>query len=221
LFAETDRSSDQYNAGMASFADMSISAFLDALSAPEPTPGGGTAAAIAGAMGVSLLMMVAGLNKTRTNADEEKVALSETRGALASIRPRLTALADADSESFNQVIAAYRLPKETDAEKQVRKAAVRDGLRAATEAPLDLIRVGAEAVKLARTVAQHGSRAAASDVRVALELLEAAVAGAVANVETNLAGLDEEGYRKTTASQLFEYTNQVTEDAAAARTALM
>src|SRR5215210_2943814 len=102
---------------MSKFAEQPVSGFLDALSSPEPTPGGGTAAAIAGAMGVSLLMMVGGLSKSRTDAASDAVALSEARAALASLRDRLTGLADTDAEAFNQVMAAYRLPKASEQEK--------------------------------------------------------------------------------------------------------
>jgi len=206
---------------MASFADLSISAFLDALASPEPTPGGGTAAAIAGAMGASLLMMVAGLSKSRTNTEQEKAALYEARAALTSICDRLRALADTDSEAFNQVIAAYRLPKATDEEKRARTQAVQRALRVATDAPLETLRATADAIKHARVVAQYGSPAAASDVLVALELLEAAAAGAATNVQANLMRFEDEASRKTVADQVLEHTNQVTEDAAAARTALI
>jgi formiminotetrahydrofolate cyclodeaminase len=73
---------------MARFADLSMSAFLDALADATPTPGGGTAAAVAGAMGSALLMMVAGLAKSRSDVEDEKVPLVETRAALVSVRDR-------------------------------------------------------------------------------------------------------------------------------------
>ena len=73
---------------------------------------------------------------------------------------------------------------------------------------------------MARPIAAHGNRSAVSDVRVALELLEASAAGAAANVEINLVSLDDEGFRKATAADIVELTNKVTEDAAAARAAL-
>lgn len=205
---------------MPRFADLPLSRFLEALASPDPTPGGGTAAAVAGAMGVSLLSMVAGLRKSRTGSEPERVALAEAGAALASARDRLLALADTDAEAFDQVMAAYRLPKATDEEKQARTQAVHRGTRAATDAPLETLRTVAEAARHARTVAEHGNRSAASDVRVALELLEAAAAGAAANVETNLAGLDDEAFRSQAASDVLERTNRMTEDAAAARAAL-
>ena len=205
---------------MPRFADQSVTAFLDALASPEPTPGGGTASAMGGAMGTALLMMVAGLPRTRANTDEERARLHETRTALAALRDRLVDLADVDADAYRQVMAAYRLPKTSDEEKAARRQAVQQALGAATESPLSALKAVAEAGRASRIVAVHGNRSAVSDVRVALELLEAAAAGAAANVETNLVSLDDESYRKATASAVLDLTNALTEDVAAARTAL-
>jgi methenyltetrahydrofolate cyclohydrolase len=205
---------------MPRFGEQSVAQFLDALAASSPTPGGGTASAIAAAMGTALLMMVAGLARSRTNADQEKMSLAETGSALAPLRDRLTDLADADADAFDRVMTAYRLPKATDEEKAQRKQAVQGALKDASATPLEVLRATAAAVALARPVAAHGNRSAVSDVRVALELLEAAAAGAAANVEINIVSLDDESFRKSTAADVIELTNTVTEDAAAARTAL-
>jgi glutamate formiminotransferase/formiminotetrahydrofolate cyclodeaminase len=164
---------------------------------------------------------VAGLAKTRGNSDQERAALSEARAALASVRDRLLTLADADTEAYNKVLAALRLPKATDADKATRKRAIQEGTRAATEAPLDILRTVVEAGAHARRVAQYGNPAAASDVRVAVELLEATAAGAAANVEINLTGLEDEAFRKAAASSMIELSNTLTEHTASARAALL
>ena len=205
---------------MPRFADATIAAFLDAIASPEPTPGGGSAAAIGGALGTALLMMVAGLQKTRGNTDRERAALAEVRAALTSVRERLLALADRDTEAYNKVARAMRLPKGSDAEKAARRQALQQGLREATETPLEIVRTAAEALQHARTVAQYGNPAAASDVRVAIELLEAAGAGAAANVEINLAGIDDEPYKKSAAATMIELSNALTKHSASACAAL-
>ena len=205
---------------MPRFGDYSVTQFLDALAASSPTPGGGSASALAAAMGSALLMMVAGLARSRTNTDDEKAALIEARTALVPLRDRLAHLADADAEAFDRVMTAYRLPKTTEEEKAVRKPAVQEALKVASTTPLDILRATTAVVAWARPIAAHGNRSAVSDVRVALELLEAAAAGAAANVEINIVSLDDEGFRKTTAGAIVELTNKVTEDAAAARAAL-
>jgi formiminotetrahydrofolate cyclodeaminase len=206
---------------MPRFADLSISAFVEALASPDPTPGGGTASAVAAGIGTALLMMVAGLPKTRTNIDAERARLGEARAALTSIRDRLLVLADQDTEAYNSVVAAFRLPKSTDAEKAARKQAIAAGMRAATDIPLKTLRTAAEACAHGKAVAQYGNPSASSDVRVALELLEASGAGAAANVEVNLTSLDDEAFRKSAASSMIELGNQITEAVAVARAALL
>jgi formiminotetrahydrofolate cyclodeaminase len=205
---------------MPRFADQSVAQLLEALAAPTPTPGGGTASAIASAIGTALLMMVAGLARSRTNTDQEKAALAGAASSLVPVRERLTRLADTDAEAFDQVMSAYRLPKATDQDKEQRKAAVQEALRVASTAPLEVVRATREAIALARPIAANGNRSAASDVRVALELLEAAAAGAAANVEINIVSIDDAAFREAAAAEIVELTNAITEDAAAARASL-
>jgi formiminotetrahydrofolate cyclodeaminase len=205
---------------MPRFADQSVAQLLEALAAPTPTPGGGTASAIASAIGTALLMMVAGLARSRTNTDQEKAALAGAASSLVPVRERLTRLADTDAEAFDQVMSAYRLPKATDQDKAQRKAAVQEALRVASTAPLEVVRATREAIALARPIAANGNRSAASDVRVALELLEAAAAGAAANVEINIVSIDDAAFREAAAAEIVELTNAITEDAAAARASL-
>jgi formiminotetrahydrofolate cyclodeaminase len=171
-------------------------------------------------MGASLLMMVAGLPKTRSKTEAGRAALLEARTAITTQRDRLLALADEDTQAYDRVVAAYRLPKATDEEKQACTSAIQEGMRAATDAPLETLRVVASVVDQGKVIAQFGNPSASSDVRVALELLEAAAAGAAANVETNLTSLEDAAYRKAAASSVIELTNSLTEHIAAARAAL-
>ena len=174
---------------------MTVAGLLSALASPDPTPGGGTAAAIAGAMGTSLLVMVTGLAKSKSNTDDEKAALTGARSALEPIATRLTQLADADTDAFNAVMAAYRLPKATDGEKASRSGAIQEALRAATVVPLDTLRACADAIDRGQAVAAHGNRSASSDVGVAIGLLKAAADGAAANVRINLTSLKDESFK--------------------------
>jgi len=202
------------------FSDMTVAQLLAALASPDPTPGGGTAAAIAGAMGTSLLVMVSGLAKSRTNSDEEQASLAKARAAIEPIASRLTQLADADSESFNAVMAAYRLPKATDDEKAARTGAIQQAMRGATIVPLDTLRAAVQAVDHGRAVAEHGNRSAASDVGVAIGLLKAAADGAAANVRINLASLKDEGFKAATEGETSRLTEQAAAHAAAAMRSL-
>ena len=200
----------------ASFTDLTVARFLDALSSPTPTPGGGTGSAIAGAIGTSLLVMVAGLAKSKNNTDDEKAALGRARERLVPLVTHLTKLADADAQSFDQVMAAYKLPKATDAEKAARTQAIQAALQGATTVPLDTLRTCADALAHGRVVAEHGNRSAASDAGVAIELLRAAASGARANVQTNLDGIKDEHFKAATGAEAARLGAAAAKDAAAA-----
>lgn len=205
---------------MTSFSSLSLTQFLDALASAEPTPGGGTASAVAGAMGTALLVMVAGLPKTRTNTDAARTALDGVRAELLPLRASLEVCADRDAEAFDAVMAAYRLPKATDEDKASRKGAIARAMQGATEVPLQTLRLACRALALGETVAQHGNVSAASDVGVAASLLYAASEGAAANVRINLGAWSEEKFRTETAAEADALSAQAAATVARIRTAL-
>ena len=174
--------------------DKSLRELLNAFASSAPTPGGGSAAALASAVGASLLQMVASLPKTRSNTDDDRAALAAASAALTPIRAQLTDAIDADSGAYDQVVAAYKLPKSSAAEQSARKSAIQRALRAATDVPLGVARLSVEALKEAKAVAGHGHRGASSDVGVAMTLLGAGLRGARLNVEINLGGIEDAAY---------------------------
>lgn len=202
-----------------SFSFLTLKQFIDRLASAEPTPGGGTASAVTGAMDTALLIMVAGLPKTRTNTEEERVALAAARERLVALREGLERCADDDAGAFDEVLAAYRLPKATDEEKVARKAAIQRALGHATEVPLETLRLAADALDLAETVATHGVSSASSDVGVAIGLLQAAAAGGAANVWVNLGGLSDESKRQPWADETTRLAGRATAAAERARAA--
>lgn len=174
--------------------DQTVREILAAFSSPNPTPGGGSASALTAAVGVSLLMMVGGLAKTRNGSDEDRAALAAASAALAAIRDRLTAAIDSDATAYDQVVAAYRLPKTTPDEQQARKGVIQRALQSATDVPLSVMRLSAEGCQQAAIVAGHGHRAAASDVGAAIALLRAGLHGAGLNVAINIGGVSDATY---------------------------
>ena len=174
--------------------DKSVTELLDAFGSTDPTPGGGSASALASAIGASLLMMVAGLPKTRTNAPEERAALQDASTAVAALRRRLSDAIDADTAAYDRVVAAYRLPKSSSDEQAARQLTIQTALRQATDVPLDVMRWSAEALQQAETIARYGLRAAASDVGVAAALLLAGASGARLNVNTNIGSIKDAVY---------------------------
>ena len=170
----------------ASYSRMALIDLLDAFASNEPVPGGGSAAALAGAVGASLLMMVAGLPKTRTGAPEEVADLAEAAARLRPLRETLASLIEQDSDAYSAVIEAMRLPKTTDAEKHARRAAIDTAMRGATDVPVDTMRACQQALRGAVVVASNGNPNASTDTGTAVLLLMAGLRGAALNVGVNL-----------------------------------
>jgi formiminotetrahydrofolate cyclodeaminase len=167
---------------------------LNAFRSPEPTPGGGSASALAGAVGASLLSMVATLGKSRAGTDEEVRRLRAAGERCAALSDRLAGLIDADSAAYDDVVGAFKLPKQTDDELSARRIRVQEALRGATEVPLEVMRACAAALEQGTIVARFGNLNARSDVQVGFELLAAALRGAKLNVDINLESLKDVAY---------------------------
>ena len=161
---------------------------------------------MASAIGASLLMMVAALPKTRTNSDDERRQLSQSAGALAGWREALTDAVDADTAAYDEVVAAYRMAKSTDADKADRRTAVQRALQHATDVPLKVMELSSSVLDAARIVAAHGHRGAASDVGVAIALVEAGMTGARLNVDINLGGIEDAEYKARVASDVERFS---------------
>src|SRR5262249_6497135 len=108
--------------------DRTVTDLLAAFRSSDPTPGGGSASALAGAIGASLLAMVAGLPKPNATTDADIGRLKEARERCAALAEEMTALVDRDTEAYNLVVAAYRKPKGTEEEKAARTAAIQDAM---------------------------------------------------------------------------------------------
>jgi formiminotetrahydrofolate cyclodeaminase len=178
------------------YSHLTLAELLDAFASSQPVPGGGSAAALAGAVGASLLIMVAGLPKTRHGTDEERTALTAAAARLRPLREELAALIERDSEAYTSVMNAYRLPKSSDVEQAARHRAIDEAMRAATEAPMATIRACERAMREAEVIATSGAASASSDVAVGIELLKTAARGAGLNVDTNLAAVKDAEYVK-------------------------
>jgi formiminotetrahydrofolate cyclodeaminase len=189
----------------------SVRDLLEAFSSSEPTPGGGSASALAGSVGAALLVMVASLANTRTGSDGERQTLAAARERLIALRDELTDLIDRDSAAYDLVVAAYRLPKSSDEDKAARRKAIQDALAEAIASPLAMVKACGAALEQAVVVARHGNRSASSDVGVALAVLAAAAHGAALNIEINLGGLSDAGK----AAEMRQASGQLTKTVAA------
>jgi formiminotetrahydrofolate cyclodeaminase len=182
------------------------------LASREPIPGGGSAAALAGAMGASLVAMVAELTIPKAQDPEPQARLRQIRDQALARRDELLDLADEDAIAYGAVVTARRMPKDTKEEQAARAEALRRTMLAAAEAPLRAARAAAEVVLLARAIAPIGNPNAVSDAGVAAELAQAAVRGAILNVRINLPYLDAaEPLRSAAPAELLRLAASATE----------
>jgi formiminotetrahydrofolate cyclodeaminase len=159
---------------------------LDRFASPDPTPGGGSAAALAGATAAALVAMVCRMPKTRSGQADERARLDAALAAATGAGERLRRLVDEDSAAYDAVVAAYRLPKTTDEEKAARKRAVDEAMARATEVPLGTAEACLSVLRAAAAAAADGNPNALSDARTAAALAWAGLKGAAENVRINL-----------------------------------
>jgi glutamate formiminotransferase/formiminotetrahydrofolate cyclodeaminase len=166
-----------------------IDGFLASLASKAPTPGGGAVAGLCGATGAALISMVCNLTIGKSGYEPVEERMREILAQAESARPAFVELADRDATAFDGVMAAFKMPKETDAEKAVRSEAIQRGYASAAEAPLQIARSAEALMELARETTEIGNASAASDGACAAQTLAAAVWCATVNVEINAAAL--------------------------------
>jgi glutamate formiminotransferase/formiminotetrahydrofolate cyclodeaminase len=167
------------------------SRFLDELAAGTPTPGGGSAAAYAGAMAAGLVAMVGRLTIGKKKYADVEPNMRQIVDRAETLRQELDASVQHDADAFEAVMAAMRLPRETESERQARDSAIRQATLHATEVPLGVAERACEALELAADVAQLGNTNAASDAGSAGALARASLRGASLNVLINTASLED------------------------------
>lgn len=175
---------------MSDIRSKEIGSFLDELASGSATPGGGAASGLAGAMGAALLSMVTNLTIGRKKFADVEEEMQEIRTKAEAARVEMTRLAELDEEVFERVMEAYRMPKDTDDEREQRQAAIQEALVDATEVPLRSAEQASELFRLAAPVAEKGNKNAVSDVGAGVAMAEAAFESALLNVEINLSLLD-------------------------------
>lgn len=171
---------------------LTVAEYAARLAAGEPTPGGGSGAALVGALGVALGEMAANFSRGKDNWDYIKEPLQR----LEQHRLALLALTDADAEAYAPVGAAYALPRGTDEEKAARREAIQAALKQAAQVPLAAVGKIAAAIDELPILAEYANKNLISDVGVAAAFTLAALKTAWLNVEINLAGIKDEAYVK-------------------------
>lgn len=165
---------------------LSVEDFLDRLSSGEPTPGGGSASALAGALAAALVCMVCRLTLGRNRFLGVAPLMEKALDDAQTLQRRLLDGLERDSGAYQDVMTAYAMARATEAEKASRSEAIQRALREATRVPLSVASDCADALRLAQVVIEQGNPSAASDARVAALLGEAGGRGALLNVRINL-----------------------------------
>lgn len=168
---------------------MTLESFSEALASHAPAPGGGSAAALCGALAAGLAAMVGRLTVGREKYRRSWAALETTTARGDELRARLLELVDADTRAYNQVMAAYRLPRETESQKADRSRAIQEAAQEAARIPLHTLRAAADCLGLVRTAIEYGNPNCITDAGTAAELIRAAAVGAAYNVRINLGGI--------------------------------
>jgi glutamate formiminotransferase/formiminotetrahydrofolate cyclodeaminase len=168
--------------------------FTDEVSRDSPAPGGGSVAALAGALGAALASMVANLTHGKEGTEARDADLARIAEEAQRIKDRLVAAIDADADAFGAFMEATRLPQGTPEEKAARAQKMQEGLQAAVKVPWDTAALSFEAMKLARAVLALGNPASLSDGAVGVQIAYAGVRGGLWNVLINLKDVTDAGY---------------------------
>ena len=182
--------------------DQTIRGFLEELASSAPTPGGGSAAALIGAVGAALLAMVGNLTAGKKGYEAVDRSMRDLVAESDRLRGELARLADEDVRVFGEVMAAYRMPRGDDAERAARRAAIQSALLDATEAPLELARVCAEVIDLSATAAEEGNSNVVSDAGVGVVAAHAALRAAALNVWINAGSIDDRAFADRAVAEL-------------------
>jgi formiminotetrahydrofolate cyclodeaminase len=179
---------------MMTFAKKTLQTFLDELASAEPAPGGGSVAALSGALAASLVAMVCRLTIGKKGYETVSTEMQTILPRAEAFQRELTDLMQADTDAYSRVMDAYRLPKTTEDEKAARTRAIQAALRHASDVPMRVAEQCVQILALARVVAEKGNKNAATDGGVGALMAEAGARGAVFNVTINLGSITDETF---------------------------
>ena len=173
-------------------SEISLRDFIEAIGSAEETHGAVSAAAAAGGLGSSLLLMVAALPQTRSDSVVDRTKLIEAATALAEVREQL--IETIETETAVKLFTARNMPQASDAQRSERQAAIQVALRASADVPLEVVRLCARGLELAATVAAHSARPASADVQLGMALLQTGFDGARSSLEGKLRSFIDAAY---------------------------
>jgi len=171
------------------YADFTIREFMEKTASSAPVPGGGSVAALGAALASSLSQMVAGLTLGRKGFEDCQEEMKAIIASASELRQRCIANIDRDSDAYNQVLAAFKLPRDSEEDKRARAEAIQSALKQATSVPLDTATLAFEIIELAARVVEKGNPNAVTDGAVGAMLARSAVLAGLYNVNINLSSI--------------------------------
>jgi glutamate formiminotransferase/formiminotetrahydrofolate cyclodeaminase len=192
----------------------SVSGFVDEVSVDSPVPGGGSVAALCGALGSALISMVANLTHGKKDYEGVWDEVAELADNAQALKDYFVRAVDRDSAAFDAVMTAMRLPKKSDEEKAARDAALQEANKGAASVPLEVLRRVPEAAALAKRIAEIGNVNSVSDAGVAGQCALTCAVSAAYNVLINLSGIEDEEFVKNTAAEAKKIRSEVEKTAA-------
>lgn len=174
--------------------ELTVKDFVDVMASDAPAPGGGSAAALEGALGIALTNMVAALTVGKAKYKDNEPLAIEIQGSATKLKQDFIDVIDADTEAFNGVSAVFSMPKDTEEEKAARKLAMQNALKACTKTPYEMMCLSLKALEITKSALGKTNTSAASDLGVAALSLKAAVQGAWLNILINISGINDEAF---------------------------
>lgn len=183
---------------MSKLFDLKLEDFLNEVDSNSPAPGGGSVSALASSLGTCLARMVAHLSfgKKKFEALDEatKEKFNASFAELEKIKNELNALIDRDSEAYNTVMAAYKLPKETDEDKKIRNDEIQKALKTAIATPYEIVVLSGKTMTYLETILEYGNKNAITDIACGAMLLMTGLEGGILNVKINLSSIEDMDY---------------------------
>lgn len=189
--------------------NMTIADFADMVASDSPVPGGGSMAAVSGALGGALAEMVANLTVGKKKYIEVEQEMKEIAEKASVLRTKLLNDIQRDSDSYDKVMAAYKMPKETDEEKKAREHAIQESLKFAAQVPLDVAETSFNIMSLTEAVVEKGNKNAVTDGLVACMMIRTAVLSALFNVKINLDSITDEDFVKHMRNRVNEIETEI------------
>lgn len=174
--------------------DLTLKEFLNKVAGSDPVPGGGSVAALNGAIASALAAMVAGLTIGKKGYEAHEELMIHIQELAQERMGEFAEDVDRDSEAYNKVFACFKMPKDTDEEKAIRSAAIQDATKYAALVPMQVARNGYKLMSIIADVATLGNRNAVTDACVAMMSARSAVLGALMNVRINLGSLKDKTF---------------------------